>query len=49
MAIVPVATMFSIAMAANAAELSIIYADKGGFYDNFINAGRHHRRMQASR
>jgi hypothetical protein len=30
-------------------ELSTIHADNGGFYDNVIHAGRHHRRMPASR
>jgi hypothetical protein len=36
--IIPLATMSSIAMAANAAGLSIVHADTRGFYDNFIHA-----------
>src|SRR6266478_5844616 len=43
------ATVFRIAIAAHAGELSRIYTNNGGSYDDFIHAGRHDRRMQASR
>jgi hypothetical protein len=44
-----VATVRSVALAPHARELSIIYPDKRGLYDNFIHDRRHHGRMQASR
>jgi hypothetical protein len=47
--VIPVATVRSIAIAAHARELSIIYPDKRGSYDNFIKDRRHHGRIQASR
>jgi hypothetical protein len=47
--VIPVATVRSIAIAAHARELSIIYPDKRGSYDNFIHDRRDHGRMQASR
>ena len=46
--ILPVATV-RVAMAADAGESSITYTDKRGSYDNFVDARRYHRRMQASR